>query len=79
MDSVVLLLMGAWGGMTVFCGVMALHYRNRLMQAIAVLKAWEQVAERPSIAFFKEEQVESLAQALTPRIQAGLRGGPFVN
>ena len=79
MDTLAVLIAGAWGAITVFVAVLALHYRNRLMQALGAIKAWEQIAERPNIAFFKEEQVESLAQVLIPRLQAGLKGGPFVN
>lgn len=67
-DVVIVFGLGMWGGITVFLAGVAIHFRNEFMKALAYIRGVEVMVERPNVAMFSEEQVDSLAAHLGARI-----------
>lgn len=62
-----ILLIGAWGGVTVMLAVVAFYLRLQLTKALIALQTVQLMAERPNVAMFAPEQVDNLASMLMSR------------
>lgn len=63
-----MLLIGAWGGVTVALAVVAFYLRLQLTKALIALQTVQMMADRPNVAMFAPEQVDSLAATIVSRL-----------